>query len=216
MTSESEASAGRELDDELASLLDVETFEPPAEFREHALLSDASVYEQAARDPQAWWAAQAERARLVPALDARARRREPAVLQVVHGRHAERLLQLPGSSRHRGQGQARGLPLARRGRRGARYHLRRAARGRGTLRERAEGPGRGQGRRGRDLPADDPRGGGGDARVRAHRRPAQRRLRRLLRGGGARAHGVLAGQGADHRGRRCAQGPDGAGEGPRG
>jgi acetyl-CoA synthetase len=49
------------LDAELASLLEVERFEPPAAFREHALLSDAGVYEQAARDPQAWWAAQAER-----------------------------------------------------------------------------------------------------------------------------------------------------------
>ena len=50
---------GEELDNELASLLEVERFEPPAEFREHALLSDPAVYEQAAADPQAWWAAQA-------------------------------------------------------------------------------------------------------------------------------------------------------------
>ena len=50
---------GEELDNELASLLEVERFEPPAEFREHALLSDAAVYEQAAADPQAWWAARA-------------------------------------------------------------------------------------------------------------------------------------------------------------
>jgi len=49
------------LDAELASLLEVERFEPPAAFREHALLNDPAVYEQAARDPQAWWAAQAER-----------------------------------------------------------------------------------------------------------------------------------------------------------
>jgi acetyl-CoA synthetase len=35
-------------------------FDPPAEFREHALLNDPAVYEQAARDPQAWWARQAE------------------------------------------------------------------------------------------------------------------------------------------------------------
>ncbi len=54
------ASVGEELDAELAALLDVERFEPPAEFREHALLSDPAVYEQAAADPQAWWAAQAE------------------------------------------------------------------------------------------------------------------------------------------------------------
>jgi acetyl-CoA synthetase len=49
-----------ELADELAALLDVATFDPPAEFRERALLKDAQVYEQAARDPQAWWARQAD------------------------------------------------------------------------------------------------------------------------------------------------------------
>jgi acetyl-CoA synthetase len=48
------------LDSELAGLLDVERFPPAQEFREHALLRDASVYEQAVADPQAWWAAQAE------------------------------------------------------------------------------------------------------------------------------------------------------------
>jgi acetyl-CoA synthetase len=47
------------LDSELARMLEVERFEPPADFREHALLSDPAVYEQALRDPQAWWAAQA-------------------------------------------------------------------------------------------------------------------------------------------------------------
>jgi len=56
----SEQSEGKDLDDELAGLLEVETFDPPAEFREHALLNDPAVYEQAARDPQAWWVAQAE------------------------------------------------------------------------------------------------------------------------------------------------------------
>jgi acetyl-CoA synthetase len=54
------ASAGEQLDRELASLLEVERFDPPAEFREQALLKDAGVYEQAARDPQEWWARQAE------------------------------------------------------------------------------------------------------------------------------------------------------------
>ncbi len=51
---------GEALDQELAELLEVETFAPPAAFAEHALLKDPQVYEQAARDPQAWWAAQAE------------------------------------------------------------------------------------------------------------------------------------------------------------
>ena len=48
------------LDEDLARLLEVERFEPPASFREHALLSNPSVYEEAARDPQAWWATQAQ------------------------------------------------------------------------------------------------------------------------------------------------------------
>ena len=56
-----EASGGEALDDELAQLLRVERFDPPAQFREQALLKDPAVYEQAAADPQAWWAAQAER-----------------------------------------------------------------------------------------------------------------------------------------------------------
>ena len=46
----------REIDD----LLDQELFEPPSEFREKALIKDDSIYEEAARDPQAWWAQQAE------------------------------------------------------------------------------------------------------------------------------------------------------------
>ncbi|HSZ69617.1 MAG TPA: acetate--CoA ligase [Solirubrobacteraceae bacterium] len=50
-----------ELDRELADLLEVESFAPPREFREQALLSDPAVYEEAARDPQGWWAGQAER-----------------------------------------------------------------------------------------------------------------------------------------------------------
>jgi acetyl-CoA synthetase len=60
MSEEADAIAGEELDGELASLLKVERFAPPAEFREHALLSDPSIYEQAAADPQGWWATQAQ------------------------------------------------------------------------------------------------------------------------------------------------------------
>jgi acetyl-CoA synthetase len=59
MATESHAATGDVLDRELAGLLDVERFEPPAEFRERALLNDPAVYERAAADPQAWWAEQA-------------------------------------------------------------------------------------------------------------------------------------------------------------
>ena len=48
------------LDEQLARMLEIERFEPPAGFREHALLNDPAIYERAARDPQAWWTQQAE------------------------------------------------------------------------------------------------------------------------------------------------------------
>jgi acetyl-CoA synthetase len=44
----------------LESMLDVEKFEPPADFRNHALLNDSSVYEEAERDWQGWWSQQAK------------------------------------------------------------------------------------------------------------------------------------------------------------
>src|SRR5947209_4789236 len=54
-----ERSTADELEQELASLLDVETFPAPPEFRERALLSDPAIYETAERDWQGWWAEQA-------------------------------------------------------------------------------------------------------------------------------------------------------------
>jgi acetyl-CoA synthetase len=49
----------QDLEQELATLLEVDRFEPPEEFRRQALWSDPSVYEEAARDPEAWWLRQA-------------------------------------------------------------------------------------------------------------------------------------------------------------
>src|SRR3954451_20451657 len=143
---------------------------------------------------------------LVHRADRRPGRLQPAVLQVVRGRADQRLLQLPGSPRGGRQRRPRGVPLARGGGRGARDHLRLAARADPAGGQRAQGPWGRQGRRGRDLPADDPRGRRGDAGLRPHRRAAQRRLRRLQRRVGPRADGVLARQGAHHRRRRAAQG----------
>jgi acetyl-CoA synthetase len=48
------------LERELASLLDVERFDPPAAFRERALLTDPAIYEEADADWQGWWVKQAE------------------------------------------------------------------------------------------------------------------------------------------------------------
>jgi len=49
------APAGEELERELSQLLEQETFEPPEEFVQNALLSDPKIYEEAAADPVAWW-----------------------------------------------------------------------------------------------------------------------------------------------------------------
>jgi acetyl-CoA synthetase len=51
---------GASLEHELERMLEIERFEPPGSFRANALLNDPAVYEEAARDPQAWWAKQAE------------------------------------------------------------------------------------------------------------------------------------------------------------
>jgi len=48
------------LERELDELLSIERFEPSSAFREQALLSDPSVYEEAEADWQGWWAKQAE------------------------------------------------------------------------------------------------------------------------------------------------------------
>jgi acetyl-CoA synthetase len=44
----------------LKELQEVERFDPPDEFREQALIRDRSEHERAAKDPEGWWAEQAE------------------------------------------------------------------------------------------------------------------------------------------------------------
>ncbi len=48
-----------DLERELEEMLEIEKFEPPAEFAAAALLNDPKVYEEAAADPVAWWKRQA-------------------------------------------------------------------------------------------------------------------------------------------------------------
>jgi acetyl-CoA synthetase len=48
-----------DLERKLEALSASERFEPPDEFRAHALLKDPAVYDEAERDPEAWWAARA-------------------------------------------------------------------------------------------------------------------------------------------------------------
>ena len=75
--------------------------------------------------------------------------------------------------------------------------------------------GRQEGRPGHDLPADDPRGGGGDARLRPHRRDPFGGVRRLLARQPRRAHRGLPLDRADHRRRGAARRPQGAAEAQR-
>ena len=55
-----ETVSAEELEGKLEKLLDVETFDPPDEFSEQALLSDPSVYEEAEKDWKGWWTKQAK------------------------------------------------------------------------------------------------------------------------------------------------------------
>jgi acetyl-CoA synthetase len=48
------------LEAQLEELLDQERFSPPADFAEHAVITDASIHERAAADPEDFWAEQAE------------------------------------------------------------------------------------------------------------------------------------------------------------
>jgi acetyl-CoA synthetase len=52
--------SGEELEKEIEKLLDQEKFEPPEDFKESALWSDPSIYEEANKDWKGWWEKQAE------------------------------------------------------------------------------------------------------------------------------------------------------------
>ncbi|MDQ6835301.1 MAG: acetate--CoA ligase [Actinomycetota bacterium] len=56
----STSSSGGTLEQQLDDMLEIETFDPPAAFREHALLRDSSVYEEAEADWKGWWVKQAK------------------------------------------------------------------------------------------------------------------------------------------------------------
>ncbi len=53
------ATREKSLEERLEELLEQERFAPPEEFARDALITDPAIYEEAARDPEAWWAEQA-------------------------------------------------------------------------------------------------------------------------------------------------------------
>ena len=193
------APAGEELEREIAELLERDTFEPPPGFADKALFSDESPYEEAAADPEAWWAEQAEALDWDKRWDIVLDESEAPFYKWFTGG------KLNAShnclDRHVEAGNGDRVAFHWRGEEGEERDVtyadllpRRPAPG-----ERAEGARDRQGRRGGDLPADDPRGGGGHAGVRADRGAPQRGVRGLLTGQREGADGVLGGQGADHR-----------------
>ena len=157
----------------LANLLqENRRFAPPAELAAEANVT-ADAYAEAAADRLGFWAEQAAGCTGPSEWDRDAGLVEPAVREVVRRRQAQRRLQLRRPAR-------RGRP-----RRPGRHPL--GGRARATpapsptpscTARSARPPTRcwswasQQGRPGRDLHADDPRGGGRDARLRPHRRRA--------------------------------------------
>ena len=170
----------QELEHELASLLDVETFDPPAEFRAQALLTDPAIYEEADADWQGWWVKQAEQLDWFKKWDTVLDDSNPPFYKWFVGGQLN--VSYNCLDRHVEAGLGDRVAFHWHGEEGDERddHLRRPAPRRAAVRERAQGPRRPQGRHRRDLPADDPRGRRRDARVRADRRAAQRRVRRLL------------------------------------
>src|SRR6266545_1563453 len=55
-----QAAEGSDLERKLQELQEVESFDPPEEFKQQALWNDPSIYDEANKDPEAWWAKQAE------------------------------------------------------------------------------------------------------------------------------------------------------------
>src|SRR5438874_7312853 len=55
-----EQRTGTSLEQELEALQEIERFPPPEDFRANAVVQDPGIYEEAERDPEAFWAKQAE------------------------------------------------------------------------------------------------------------------------------------------------------------
>jgi acetyl-CoA synthetase len=52
--------SGETLEQQLEEMLEIKKFDPPEGFREHALLSDPSIYDEAEQDWKGWWVKQAK------------------------------------------------------------------------------------------------------------------------------------------------------------
>ena len=135
---------------------------------------------------------------------------------LVPRRPAQRGGELPRSPPRRARRQDRDPVGRRRPDAVAGRHLPRAVPPRLQARQRLEVARRAEGRPRDDLPADDPRGGGRDARLRAHRRDPLGGVRRVLARLARRPHLRLRLDGRDHGRRRHPRRQEGAAQGQRG
>ena len=192
----------------LEELQETDHFDPPEAFVAEAMDTDDSLWKEAEKDPVAWWGEQAKDLHWFSEWDTVLDDSDPPYYTWFDGgtinasyncldRHVENGLGDRVAIHWRGEeGEERDITYG--------WLLDQVQRFANVLKDN----GVAVGRRRRDLHADDPRGHRRDARVRPHRRAAQRRLRRLLARVGPRADGDLGGQGARHRRRRAAQGQD--------
>ena len=181
---------------------------PPPEFAAQANASDPGIYERAAADSETWWASWAEKLEWIEPWEKVLEWPPPSKKRFAGGK-LNVSAQLPRPPRRRGLGDrvafhlGGGEATSWRTRDGGRSPTL-AARPDAAVRERPQVPRHREGRRRRDLHADGPRGGGGDARLRADRGDPQRRLRRVLAGVGEGPDGGLRRQAPRHRRRGCA------------
>ena len=178
------ATEGQTLEQQLEELLDQEKFAPPDGFEEHAVVSDAAIYEQA-EDYEAFWAERAEALHWDTKWDQVLDWSNPPFAKWFVGGKLN--VAYNCVDRHVEAGNGDRVAYHWRGEEGEELDVTYADLHRDVQKfaNALKTLGVEQGRRRRDLPADDPRGRGRDARLRAHRRDPQRRLRRLQRRVGA-------------------------------
>ena len=185
-----------------ALLSEDRVFPPSAAFREQANARDASVYERADADPEAFWAAFAEELEWITPWDTVLEWKPPHAKWFVGGKLNASVNCL---DRHVETARRNKAALIWEGEPGDRAHadlLGAVPRG-ATVRQRAcKTLGVGKGDRVAIYMPMIPELADRDARLRPHRRDAHRGLRRLQRRVAARPHQRRAGQGAGHRRRR--------------
>ena len=198
-----------------ALLSEKRTFPPPQAFRDHAVVGDPAVYETAAADHEAFWAEQAGRLAWSRPWDSVMERDAPWVTWFKGGRLnasvncLDRHIDAGGGDKvaflWEGEpADARAITYA--------ELLEEVCRLANALRALGDP----QGRPGQHLPRHDPRAPDRDARVRADRRSAFGRVRRLQRRGPSGPDQRRRGQGPDHRRRRLAAWTGRPAEGERG